>query len=145
MTSSASLRVAPALVVLLWGLAAPAAAQETAPETGAAPVAEQTASIQPIPRLRVEASESITVNLLYYHLRLDERPTAIASRTEPRLAAVRSKHLGDEIDLVVDWAVRDWLSVSAVTAVAFPGDAAKEFAGDDADWVSAMLLVVLHF
>jgi hypothetical protein len=96
-------------------------------------------------RLRLEPSKAVTVNLIYYHMRLDERPTEIAARSEPRLAAVRSKHLGDEIDLTVDWSARDWLSLTAVAAVAFPGDAAEEFVGDDADWASLMLLAVVQF
>jgi hypothetical protein len=96
-------------------------------------------------RLRVEPSETLTVNLLYYHFRLDERPTAIAARTQPRLADVRDKHLGDEIDLTIDWSVRRWLTLSVVTAIAFPGDGAKEFVDDDSDWASLMVFAAIRF
>jgi hypothetical protein len=91
-------------------------------------------------RLRFEPGDAFTVNLFYYHFRLDERVTAVVGSSD-----VRSKHLGDEIDLTVDWAVREWLWLSCVSAIAFPGEAAEEFVSDDADWSSLMLFAVIHF
>ena len=72
-----------------------------------------------------------------------EKPTPVSAGV--RLTDVDSKHLGDELDLAVDWTVNSWLSLSSVGAVLFPGAALREGAGNDADWGHFMLWAVVSF
>jgi hypothetical protein len=61
------------------------------------------------------------------------------------LSEIDAKHLGDEVDLAVEWTLNEWLSLSAVGAVLFPGAAARKGAGNDADWGHLMLWAVVSF
>ena len=85
------------------------------------------------------------MSLLYFHQRLVERTDTIESQVGTRLTDVDSKHIGDELDLAVDWTVNSWLSLSSVGAVLFPGAALREGAGNDADWAHLMLWAVVTF
>jgi hypothetical protein len=96
-------------------------------------------------RLQLAPHRAVAVTLLYYHQRLDERTDAIDTPGGARLSGIDSKHVGDEIDLAVDWTVNDWLSLSTVGAVLFPGAALREGAGNDANWGHFMLSAALSF
>jgi hypothetical protein len=96
-------------------------------------------------RLQLAPHRAVAVTLLYYHQRLDERTDAIDTPGGARLSGIDSKHVGDEIDLAVDWTVNDWLSLSTVGAVLFPGAALREGAGNDANWGHFMLSAVVSF
>jgi hypothetical protein len=96
-------------------------------------------------RIRIEPDEALTASLLYLHLRLDERTTELSTPTGPLAADIRSKHMGDEIDLILDWKLNRYVSLSAVGAVAFPGDAAEDLTGEDSIWSHLMLWAVLSF
>ncbi|TXK96440.1 hypothetical protein BMR07_12275 [Methylococcaceae bacterium CS1] len=45
----------------------------------------------------------------------------------------------DEVDLILDWQVFDSFSLSAVLAVAIPGEAARQFTGGGQTWFHSML------
>jgi hypothetical protein len=96
-------------------------------------------------RIGFTPHRAVAVNLLYFHQRLVERTDSIESQVGTRLTDVDSKHLGDELDLAVDWTVNSWLSLTSVGAVLFPGAALREGAGNDADWGHFMLWAVVSF
>jgi hypothetical protein len=96
-------------------------------------------------RLRFAPPKAVAVSLLYFHQRLDERTGSIDTPGGASLGDVDSKHVGDEIDLAVDWTVNRWLSLSSVAAVLFPGAALREGAGNDANWGHFMLWAVVSF
>ncbi|WP_306546335.1 alginate export family protein [Desulfobulbus sp.] len=91
-------------------------------------------------KLKVQPTESVAVNLIYYKFMIDDTATAsdIYSKT------VTSDSLADEYNLIVDWTVNPHLSVSVVGAIADPDDAAAEIFGDDT-WSYMMLFGCIKF
>jgi hypothetical protein len=102
-----------------------------------------------IVRLRASPSESVTAQLFWMYQRLDHFPTELAAPggrpVDPRAAAITDKDLSHEVDLVVDWAVNDHLSVSFVAAVLVPLKGGEEFFGRDDAWGEFMLYTSLSF
>lgn len=97
-------------------------------------------------RLRVEPAERWTVQALYFYFRLDEFATALQPRLfDPRVVSIRDKDLGQEIDLIVDWKMNDYLTWSGVAAVLFPGDGLEQAAGGDEVWTHFMLYASVSF
>jgi hypothetical protein len=98
-------------------------------------------------RVRAEPSDAISASLLYYFFRLDELQDRIVPRppNPPRVALIRDRDLGHEIDLVVDWEAHDHLSLSAVAAVLVPEAGAEDFFRDDEVWSHYMLLLTVSF
>ena len=76
-------------------------------------------------------TKSLEMHLFYYHFTIDQ-PESLADN-------VTASHFADEIDLILDWQVLDSLSLSAVLAVAIPGEAARQFTGGNQTWVHSML------
>lgn len=68
----------------------------------------------------------------------EDRASELVSRIIPRAGSIEDKHLGDELDVALDWAIGDHLSLSRVLAVFAPGKGAEQFLGDDETWVAGM-------
>jgi hypothetical protein len=96
-------------------------------------------------RVRATPHEDVTLSLLYHHVKLDRIPNELVSRVETRAANVTSKPVAEEVDLVAEWEVNDWLSVTGVVGAAFPNAAAKQFTGGAATWVHLMLFSQIAF
>jgi hypothetical protein len=56
-----------------------------------------------------------------------------------------SSHYADEIDFIADYSINDSFSISAVVAVAKPGDGAKEQTGGKDNWLLGMLYASYKF
>jgi hypothetical protein len=98
-------------------------------------------------RLRVEPSDAITANLLYFYMRLDEFPASIDPRppTSPRAVLITDKSLLHELDLAVDWQANDYLAFSAVAALLKPRAGGRDFLGDDETWSHFMFYTSVRF
>jgi hypothetical protein len=88
-------------------------------------------------RVKMQPSEKVTLNLMYYNFSLDE-PSALD-------AGVTSDDWGDEVDFIVDWAATDKVYVIGVVGVLFPGEAAEQWVGGNDDWVYSMLYASYAF
>jgi hypothetical protein len=88
-------------------------------------------------RAKMQASEKVTLNLLYYNFTLDH-PATLG-------AGVTSDDWGDEIDFIVDWQATDKIYVIGVAAVLFPGKAAEQWVGGDDNWLYSMLYASYAF
>jgi hypothetical protein len=88
-------------------------------------------------RAKMQPSEKVTLNLMYYNFSLDE-PTALD-------AVVTSDDWGDEVDFIVDWQATDKVYVIGVIGVLFPGDAAEQWVGGDDTWLYSMLYASYAF
>lgn len=88
-------------------------------------------------RAKMQASEKVTLNLLYYNFSLVE-PSTLG-------AGVTSDDWGDEIDFTVDWQATDKIYVIGVAAVLFPGEAAEQWVGGNDNWLLGMLYASYAF
>jgi Alginate export len=88
-------------------------------------------------RAKMQASEKVTLNLIYYNFTLDE-PAALD-------AGVTSDDWGDEVDFIVDWQATDKVYVIGVVAVLLPGEAAEQWVGGDDNWLYSMLYASYAF
>ncbi|KAA0595617.1 hypothetical protein FZ942_14525 [Azospirillum lipoferum] len=70
----------------------------------------------------VQPTETVTLTALLYDFRFDRKP-----------AGVTSGHVGNEINLAVDWAATENLLVSGVAGRFFAGDGGKQFFGGNKD------------
>jgi hypothetical protein len=86
-------------------------------------------------RLKFQPVESLTVNLFYFIFNLHK----------PEAYDVVSDDYADEWDLIFDWAVTDYLTLSLVGAYATPDDGATQLHGGDEDWTSMMLYGCVKF
>lgn len=86
-------------------------------------------------RLRLQPTESLTVNLLAFRFLLDE----------PASLGVESDQFATEVDLIVDYELNDHVSFSVVGAWSSPDDGAKEFTGGNDDWLYAMVYTSIAF
>jgi Alginate export len=96
-------------------------------------------------RLRANPTESITLTSLFIDFSLDDVATVIQSRVEPRAADVTEKHLGNEFDLIVDWAATEHISFSGVAAFFFPGAGAEQFVRADETWATYLIYTKVAF
>ena len=89
--------------------------------------------------LRAQAfpTEKLTLNLLYYNFKLDEKQIF----GDP----VSSDDFGDEINFSADWAYNDNTYLIGTYGVLFPDDAAEDFTGGDDTWQYLMLYVNYTF
>ncbi|GLK91116.1 alginate export family protein [Pseudomonas turukhanskensis] len=71
-------------------------------------------------RLAVQPHQDVGVGLVGYRFQLEKKPDGVTSND-----------FANEVDLYVNWAITPALSLSAVYAVAVPGDGAKELYGDN--------------
>jgi hypothetical protein len=88
-------------------------------------------------RVKMQASEKVTLNLMYYNFSLDE-PATLG-------AGVTSDDWGDEVDFIVDWQATDKIYVIGVAGVLFPGKAAEQWVGGDDNWLYSMLYASYAF
>jgi hypothetical protein len=98
-------------------------------------------------RARVQPNDSITVNLLYFFLRLDEFPSQIPPRppTPPRAVLIEDRDLAHEVDLILDLELGDHLSLSAVAGVLFVASGGEDFLRDDEIWSHYLLALSASF
>ncbi len=100
-------------------------------------------------RVGVNPTESLTMQLFYIYLRVDEKQNSVAPPggrpIDPRVAAINDKSLSHEIDFITDWTINDYLSASLVGAMLVPDDGAKDFFGNDEIWTQLMVYTSLKF
>ncbi|MCU7837090.1 MAG: alginate export family protein [gamma proteobacterium symbiont of Taylorina sp.] len=80
-------------------------------------------------KLNANPLEDLTLNLFYFRFYSDQAQSR----------GISSDHYADEIDLIADWSVNDAFSLSAVIAIAEPGDGAEEHTGGDKNWLLGMI------
>lgn len=88
-------------------------------------------------RAKMQPSEKVTLNLIYYNFSLDEPATLDAG--------VTSDDWGDEVNFIVDWQATDKVYVIGVAGVLFPGEAAEQWVGGDDNWLYSMLYASYAF
>lgn len=81
--------------------------------------------------LSVKPVKQVDMHFLYYHFNIDQ-PESLADN-------VTASNFADELDLITDWQATECLSISAVLAVAIPGEAAHQYSGGNQTWFSSML------
>jgi len=100
-------------------------------------------------RFRVSPTDSLSINLFYIYLRLNEKQGEVSGPggrpVDPRVVAVEDKDLSHEFDLIADWAVNDYLSVSTVGAMLVPIAGSKDFYGNDEIWLEFLLNTSIRF
>ena len=92
-------------------------------------------------RLTLEPNDAVTLNLIYYKTRLDDDEQSFG--VDP--VSVDSRALADEIDLIVDYTLTNWASITFNIALANPDDAFDEAVGASQTWVNGYLAVNLNF
>jgi hypothetical protein len=88
-------------------------------------------------RAKAQASETVTLNLIYYNFTLDQ-PAALSPH-------VTSKDWGDEVDFIADWQATKKVYVIGVLGVLFPGKAAEQWVGGNDNWLYSMLYASYAF
>jgi len=100
-------------------------------------------------RFRVSPTDALSINLFYIYLRLNEKQGEVTGPggrpVDPRVVAIGDKDLSHELNLIVDWAIGEYLSTSIVGAMLVPEDGAEDFFGNDEIWTSFMLNTSLRF
>jgi hypothetical protein len=91
-------------------------------------------------RAKMQPSEKVTLNLIYYNFSLVE-PSALAGDVAP----VTSDDWGDEVDFIVDWQATEKIYVIGVAGVLFPGKAAEQWVGGNDNWLLGMLYASYAF
>ena len=86
-------------------------------------------------RLNAYPTDKLTLTALYYYFRLDD----------PGSAGVEDHDFSQEVNLIADYAVNGNLSVGAVAATSFPGDAAEQYTGGDQTWSQMILYATVSF
>ncbi|TXK95537.1 hypothetical protein BMR02_12640 [Methylococcaceae bacterium HT1] len=81
--------------------------------------------------LSTKPVKTLEMHLFYYHFNIHQ-PESLADN-------VTAHSFADEVDLILDWQVFDSFSLSAVLAVAIPGEAARQFTGGGQTWFHSML------
>jgi hypothetical protein len=77
--------------------------------------------------------EQSTVNLIYYHFRLD------SEKVSKPVSPLNSKNLADELDLDWDFKITNWWVTTLMVGANVPGTAAKEMTGGGQTWFQAGL------
>src|SRR5512139_206584 len=90
-------------------------------------------------RAKMQASEKLTLNLIYYNFTLDH-PSALTGG-----GTVTSDDWGDEVNLIADWQATDKVYVIGVAGVLFPGQAAEQWVGGNDNWLYSMLYASYAF
>jgi hypothetical protein len=99
-------------------------------------------------RLRASPSDAWTLQLVYNRYRLLDTVTELAARdASPRIANVHSEHIGQGLDLIVDWTVNEHLAFSAAAAAFDPGAGMQQYvdASTGSWWLHFMLYAKLSF
>ncbi len=87
--------------------------------------------------LSASPNENLNLGLLYYRFFLD--------KDHYYGTPVTDDHFDDEINLYADWTINDYVSVSAVYGVAFPGSAAEQAFGNDEPYHLVEVALYLKF
>jgi hypothetical protein len=96
-------------------------------------------------RAKMQPSEKVTLNLIYYNFTLDE-PSALQGPDPVTLdPGVTSDDWGDEVNFIADWQATDKVYVIGVLGALFPGDAAEQWVGGDDTWLYSMLYASYAF
>ncbi|MEM6580853.1 MAG: alginate export family protein [Pseudomonadota bacterium] len=82
-------------------------------------------------RVELYPSEKLTVNLVYYIFKLDQK--------QLDGVPLSSEDYGEEFDLAFDYEINDHLAMNITLGILMPGDAAKEATGGDDDWLYSMV------
>jgi len=88
-------------------------------------------------RAKMQPSEKVTLNLMYYNFTLDE-PATLG-------AGVTSDDWGDELNFIVDWQATEKVYVIGVAGVLFPGKAAEQWVDGNDNWLLGMLYASYAF
>jgi hypothetical protein len=80
------------------------------------------------------SDDAITVNLIYYHFMLAARTQELIS--EPA-RSLTSKDLADEANLILDFNITNWWSMTLTFAVDVPDRAARQISGGSETWIQA--------
>jgi len=88
-------------------------------------------------RAKMQPSEKVTLNLMYYNFTLDE-PATLG-------AGVTSDDWGDELNFIVDWQATEKVYVIGVVGLLFPGKAAEQWVGGNDNWLLGMLYASYAF
>jgi hypothetical protein len=97
-------------------------------------------------RLRAEPHPGWTVQLVGMLFRLDEFATELQPRLfDPRVVNIRDKHLGYEVDLIVDWKMNDYLTWSGVCGTLVPSKGLEQATGGNSVWTHFMLYTSVSF
>jgi hypothetical protein len=91
-------------------------------------------------RAKMQPSEKVTLNLIYYNFSLVE-PSALTGG----VSNVTSDDWGDEVDFIVDWQATEKIYVIGVAGVLFPGKAAEQWVGGNDSWLLGMLYASYAF
>jgi hypothetical protein len=91
-------------------------------------------------RAKMQASEKLTLNLIYYNFKLDH-PAALTGGVTP----VTSDDWGDEVNFIADWQATDKVYVIGVAGALFPGKAAEQWVGGNDNWLYSMLYASYAF
>jgi hypothetical protein len=82
-------------------------------------------------RLRANPTEDLTLTLTAFRFMIPEEATFGSGITDD--------HYGDEVNFLVDWVIRENLSMYMMAGVAFPGDGAEQATGGDENWTQAIV------
>jgi hypothetical protein len=95
--------------------------------------------------LELTPANPVRTILSYYHFQFNQRPAVIVSPRVVRPTNVRSRDIGDEVNLVVEWTITDYLEIGAVGGVLFPGGALKQFSRAGQEWLHGLVNVKIGF
>ena len=92
-------------------------------------------------RMKLQPSDWLAVNLIYYRFLLDNRAQSFGLTP----TTVRSHALADEVDLIFDVTMANWWSITATVAMANPNSAFIEAVDGHATWVNGYLYMTFNF
>jgi hypothetical protein len=92
-------------------------------------------------RLKLEPSDVLTVNLIYYGFWLYNKSQAFGVTP----STVSSSSLADEVDVILDVSLANWWSMTATFAVAVPNQGFREAVDGSETWISSMLYTNFNF
>ena len=91
-------------------------------------------------RLILEPSDTVTINLIYYHFRLDNPDQSfglVPSRVD--------RDLADEFDLIVDWTLTNWWSFTFDLSVAHPNQGFRQAVDGNKNWFNGYIYTNFNF
>jgi hypothetical protein len=83
-------------------------------------------------RLNLTIHDDISVNLIYYHFMLASLTQYLVAKPA---AALTSKNLADEVNLIVGFNLTNWWSMAVECAVDVPNLAARQISGGSQTWI----------
>ena len=92
-------------------------------------------------RLKMQPSESLGLNLIYYRFLLDNRNQSFGLTP----SAVSSHALADEVDVIADITMTNWWSITATVAMANPNKGFSQAVNGSATWITGYLYMNFNF